>query len=518
MFRENVAYLQKSLLGLFNSMPKSMQKEANESEEHSFYELIFCNIDESRFSVLYSDNASRPNAAVNCMVAALILQNRRNWTYVELFNNLRFNILTRLAFGLDNIEAMPFCPATLFNFQNRLLNHQLKTGEDLVEQVFDKLTDEQLKKLGLKTSIQRTDSFLVDSNIRDYTRIQILVETIIRFYRVLSEQEKKQFIDRFSDYIKGTSGQFIYRLKKSELPHELEKLAQFYHWVVKKFRSQYKNKVIYQILERVYHEHFTVAHKKVKVKPAEELSSSSLQSPDDPEATFRQKRKRKSKGRSINVVETAHPENPINLVTDVSVHQNNTDDSKALHGRCDILKKKTPDLSELHTDGGYGSSENDGKFESLGITQVQTAIKGRKSEVRFTIQHKGKDLYAVECPQQQCQSERARTRFKACFDKTICAVCQHREHCPAIEQKHSRVFYFNHDDYLRSKRFQIVQKIPKERRTLRNNVEATVKEFTCKTKNGKLRVRGTFKTKMYAFTTAISINFGRIYRYNLQTS
>ncbi len=45
-------------------------------------------------------------------------------------------------------------------------------------------------------------------------------------------------------------------------------------------------------------------------------------------------------------------------------------------------------------------------------------------------------------------------------------------------------------------------------------VEATIKELV-KTLNhkGKLRIRGQFKTMIYAFSMGIAINFGRIYRY-----
>ena len=45
------------------------------------------------------------------------------------------------------------------------------------------------------------------------------------------------------------------------------------------------------------------------------------------------------------------------------------------------LKEKTLDLKELHTDGAYGSKDNDQKFEELGITHIPTAVKGRKSKV-----------------------------------------------------------------------------------------------------------------------------------------
>jgi hypothetical protein len=65
---------------------------------------------------------------------------------------------------------------------------------------------------------------------------------------------------------------------------------------------------------------------------------------------------------------------------------------------------------------------------------------------------------------------------------------------------------------LKNQRNNNISKIPKERRKIRPNIEATIKEFKNKTKAGKLKVRGIFKTKLFAFAMGISINFGRIYR------
>ena len=55
--------------------------------------------------------------------------------------------------------------------------------------------------------------------------------------------------------------------------------------------------------------------------------------------------------------------------------------------------------------------------------------------------------------------------------------------------------------------------IPPERRTLRANVEATVSEFKRKMPDDKVKVRGQFKTMLFAIATGIGINFGRIVRY-----
>ncbi len=40
-----------------------------------------------------------------------------------------------------------------------------------------------------------------------------------------------------------------------------------------------------------------------------------------------------------------------------------------------------------------------------------------------------------------------------------------------------------------------------------------MKGFKVKAPGGKIKVRGLFKTSLFAFTLGIAINFGRIYRY-----
>jgi hypothetical protein len=261
-----------------------------------------------------------------------------------------------------------------------------------------------------------------------------------------------------------------------------------------------------------------VAYKKVHVKPNEALTSACLQSPDDTEATYRQKNGDHHRGRSINIVETANPENEVNLITDVDVNPNNKDDSAVLNKRLDRIKEKTPDLDEMHTDGAYGSCNNDEKYAELEITPIQTAVRGRQTDVRFDIEQIDENNYIVNCLRQRQQSKPTRKRHKACFDLTECAACEHHDRCPAQVGKKHRTFYFDHDDYWRLKRINMIFKIPKERRKIRPNVEATVREFKRRTENGKLKVRGTFRTRIFAFSSAIAINFGRIYRYESRMS
>jgi len=512
MFKKNTKHTQADIFGLFNTLPERMKKKIEKSEEYTFYRLIFCNIKEDIFSKLYSDTKSRPNAPINAMVSSLTLMHRYNWTYEELFKNIEFNILTKIALGLDSIEKMPFCPATLFNFQNRLSKHFSETGEILLEKVFEKLTDKQLKTLKIKTNIQRTDSLAAASNIRNYTRLQLLVELLLRIYRVLSEKDKKRFEEHFEPYIRKTSGQYIYSLQASDIPHEIEKIAKVYYWIDQNLQHSYTDCEIFKTFERVYSEQFTVVQQNVEIKLPEQIPSSSVQSPDDLDATYRKKNGKEIKGQSINIVETAHPDNPVNLITDVSTNPVNKDDSKVLNERLDKIKEKSPDLNELHFDGAYGSSENDKKFEQHDITSVQTAVRGAKPGVDIEIEKVSETEYKVSCPLQSVTSEPTRKRHKAIFDLSLCKDCSLRNKCQTIEKKNDRVFYFTHDYYLSNKRQKVIDSIPVERRKLRSNVEATVNEFVCKMPNRKLKVRGAFKTSIFAFSVALSINFGRIYR------
>jgi len=383
----------------------------------------------------------------------------------------------------------------------------------LIEKVFDNLTKEQIKELKIKTNIQRTDSLLVGSNIRNYTRLQLLVEVLLRIYREIEETDKERFKEELAPYTKNTSEKYIYEIKGSEIPHETEKLGTLYHRLYEILKYDYSENKTFQIFERVYREHFKTLDEKIQVKPNEELNSSCIQSPDDVEATYRKKNGKVSKGQSINVFETANPDNPIELITDTSVHANNKDDSIELNNRIDKVVEKTPELEELHTDGAYGSSENDKKLEELEITLVQTAIRGPEAAVEIDIEEIDQNQYRISCPNQTVLSKPGKKRNKAEFEKEKCRSCPFLEECSTIEQKECRAYYFTREDYLKKKRLRAITNIPVERRSLRNNVEATISEFSRKLQNKKLKVRGFFKTTIFAFTMAISINFGRIFRY-----
>ncbi len=509
MFKENI---QPKLFSFEIELTKEQQEFLNKSPEKAFYELIFKSIDELDYKFLFSNKASRPNTPINVLISALILKERKGWSYNELMESTMFDMRTKVALGLATLEEKPFSRPTLFNLQNRINKHRLETGENLLEKTFDKLTDKQIKKLKIKTDIQRSDSTLMASNISKHSRIQLLIEVLLRISRILDSIDKEYLLQFAKEYSKQSSQKYVYDLKPSNFTHELTKLGNIYHKLSEHIKEKYAGTKEYRVFNRAYQEHFTIIQGEISTpKPSNELHSGMLQSPDDEDSTYNKKRGEESIGVKINATETANQENDIQLITDIDVEKNNVDDGKILEKKIDKMVDKTPELKELHTDGGYGNQGLDEKMEEHEITHVTTAIRGRKSEVEKTITQTSETEYVIICPEQEVTSVPTKKRNKAKFDLKKCENCALKERCNLTKNKGT--FYFEHSDYLRNKRNQNILKIPEERRGIRPNVEATMKEFKVRAPKGKLKVRGIFKASVYAFLTGISINFGRIYRY-----
>ena len=127
MFRENTSHLQTGMFDSMNTLSAKKQKKLERSKGYHFYNILFCNINENIFSVLYSDKKSRPNAPRNVLVGALLLQTSKGWSILELLDPIDF-------------DETPFCEASFYDFQNRFLAHENATSENLLDNLFNELT------------------------------------------------------------------------------------------------------------------------------------------------------------------------------------------------------------------------------------------------------------------------------------------------------------------------------------------------------------------------------------------
>lgn len=515
MFVRNEGYKQLDAFASQSKLTKKQTKLWDNSVEHKFFECVFTNIDESLFSVLYSDKKSRPNVPVNQLVGSLILKHLKNWTYDELFTNLSFNMLTRHAIGINRMDIDVFSEASIYNFQTKVVNYFEASGIDLINTVFQTLTTSQIRDLGVKTNIQRGDSFLVGSNIVDYTRIRLIVEVLKRLERVLTPEDKDRYSSFLEKYSKNTANHFSYKLSKDDITKEIENLGLIYHQLIVEIKEDYKDNEVFKIFHRVYNEHFRIEKGAIKVKAGGEIRSNCLMSPDDEDATFRKKRNVKSKGFVAHISETIHPDNKVNLITDVVVEKNNVGDAEILENRLPVMIDNTPDLDEYFSDGGYGSPDVDKLTNKYNITQYQTAFTGRKSPGKQQVETDEEGLIWATCGGGQRILAEKQKSWKAEFDWNVCEKCPLNKVCKVkiiggkLKPKR-RVYYFEDKEILSHARMQNMEKLPKEKRTFRANVEATVKEMKRGMKNGKVRVRKLVRVSMHMILTAIGINLVRI--------
>jgi hypothetical protein len=395
MFRKNEKHRQVGLFGYDHLLGSSYGAFKNTPGYH-FHHIIFRQLNEEIFAPLYSNKKSAPNSPINSMVSALLWQQLHNWTFEELERHLQFDVETRMAIGASaTFGDVPFSIRTLHLFKNRLVEYEIAHKTNLIAKLFDQMTTEQIKSLNLKTNIQRGDSVQLQSNIRKYTRLELLVEMLKRLYKSLSEPERQLHEALFAPYIKGSSDGFVYSFRGKELDEPLQAIAKVYTHLYLDLQNTQNDTPTFKVFERVYKEHFLTKKEQnsetgketitTNLIDAKELGSGILQSPDDLEATYRQKKGEKFQGLVLFANETCHPDNTTQLITAIVVSPNNVDDSVIYREQLDDLHARTPDLSEQHFDGGFGSEENDLRMKELGIVPIQTAIRGVKAALPMVI-------------------------------------------------------------------------------------------------------------------------------------
>lgn len=517
MFRRSKVARQAELFDdMLSVLSEGKRQKALASREFRFYREVYRQLDEAPFAVLY-EGQGRPNVPVRVLVGALILRQLYGWTYRELFDRVDFDVLARLALGQTGFGESPFCPASLFNFMTRLSDHHRATGENLLEGAFQLLGGGWRQRFSVSGEVQRCDSFLALSNIGRYSRLQLLIELIRRLARALPEAAQKRLPAITAPYLEGTSGHYVYELEEGAVPGELAKLGPLIADLLGGF-AEFADLAAYELLERAFGEHFEIVDGAVRPRPAKTLSTGSLQAPDDSDAAFSGKYGQARRGQVANVTETCTPGNPLNLLTDLAVEPANTADGPLLEGRVETLKEQTPELAELHTDGGYGGPALDATTEACGVNHIETGSRAGHGPVVFDYSREDEQSpWRITCPHgQTVTAEPVTRRFRAVFKVAGCAGCPLAASCPAKLNKAGdrRTWFFKLEWAKGNLRRVRIKALPLERRKLRANVEATVKQFTtCYNQEGKLPVRGRFRTALVLFARACAINFARVDRY-----
>lgn len=507
MFRKSSKERQ---IDLFGSVPTLLPKGAtckynDKSHWHNqFRQEVIKLIDETHYQVLFNDTMGAPNASIRILVGMMIIKEAFGWSDSQLFEQCQFNLLVRSALGLVNMNDPLPAESTYYLFRKRIYDYNRLTGEDLLEKTFVQITREQITQFEVNGRKIRMDSKLIGSNIAYYSRYEIIHQTLSRFYASLGKFKQARLVPAVRHQLEELTGEepnkTVYRSTQEEIQGRLQLIGMLIYKLLKTYTGQTGED--YQLLQRVFDEQYHVVEsQKVQLRPKEEITSGSVQSPHDPDSAFRQKGDQRVKGYSVNVTETTSEEG-LNLITNVIVDQANTADKDFVQPAIAATVEVTGQQVEIaYLDGAFQSPGNDDFCKD--IDMVFTGIQGEQS--RYDLEKTPDGLMVTDT--------QTGVRTLATLAKKL---KNSKEDRWVIQTPEGRI-YFGQQAIRTSELRHSMHNRPVEETHKRNNVEATIFLLSFVLRNNKTKYRRLFKQQMWAYCRCLWINLVRIIKFTKQT-
>ena len=491
--------------------------EKNNSWHNLFYKHVVMQVNESDFKVLFDETNGAPNASIRILVGMMILKEGQGWSDEQLFNSCNYDLLIRRALGLLSLSEAAPVASTYYLFRKRLVDYMQEKGIDLMKECQSKITENQILNFEVSGKSIRMDSKLIGSNITWYSRYELIHETLRQF--IIQHKglvDKKNLRKDEKELIKNIAGEtgnrVVYRSTKEELSERFLQLGKLMFRFVRLFKNYKMSE--YLILKSVFYQQFSVNRSKVVTAlENDEISARSIQSPHDPDCTYRNKDGNKVKGYSTNVTETCDKskqgEPTLNLITDTQVDVVTTADNRFLKEAVENTEKivNSP-VEKIHADGAYHSIENQDFCDQENKELVLTAMQGAESRYDLNLDKDNSDNLTVfdretrkyiETKAIKSRKEPNKKRWKIINDK-------------------GKPRYFDLENVRTSQLRQKLRKLPPDETNIRNNVEATIFQLGYHYSNDKSRYRGLDKHKLWAYSRSLWINLVRIEKYVTQIS
>ena len=501
MFRKTDATPQ---LDLFtapsNILPKRAQKKYTDEKawHNQFFKLVTSQIDEESFRPLFEETKmGAPNASIRILVAMSILKEGFGCSDEDLFEKCEFDLLARKALGLEMLDDKLPSRDTYYLFGRRLTAYEQETGINLMERCFEQVTGEQVKIFKISGTSVRMDSKLIGSNIAQYSRYELIHRTlckILRDERIMTMLNPK--LRKGAEvWLSEDSGKTVYRSNKNEMAQRLVKIGSYIYDVLKRLKEDAPG---YDLLHRVFHDQYVVEKGKVELKDKHKVSSDSLQSPDDPDATYRDKNGQKVSGYVTNITETVEEDKP-SIITSVQTEPVTFADCHFLEDAVHNTERVTGQLvKNVYADGAYQSPDNRAFAEGHAGMRLKTGKMqgGNRWEL---IRHDEDGLTVVDK-----QTGNTYEAVKAVTNRGK----RQRWRIPWANKTGWR--YFEDKDIEAYQLRKQIESLPPEEQRRRNNVEAAMFQYSFHTRNGKTRYRGLLKHRMQAYARCAWMNFRRV--------
>jgi hypothetical protein len=496
-------------LDAFASVPMMLESSAfkqysDQGHWHNqFHDQVVMRIDETIFSILFNNTTGAPNSSIRTLVGMMILKESFVWSDSQLFEQCRFNLLVRSALGLFNINDPLPVESTYYLLRKRLYDHQKQNSEDLMGKAFAQITSEQVKEFDVNGRSIRMDSKLIGSNIALFSRYEIIHQTLCIFFKTLDNAAKSILsvtdIEQLEKLVIEEPLKTVYRSTREEIKGRLQPIGIISYKLLTLFGNLQTESIL--LLRRVFNEQYNVSEdQQIELRPKEEISSSSVQSPHDPDSAYRNKGDQKVKGYSVNITETCSDEG-LNLITNVLVERANIPDTAFVEPAIQATIEVTGQLIEkAYADGAYQSPANDEYCED--IDMVFTGIQGAESRYELAMTSKG--LQVTD------------TKTGECIQAVLVKKQKNSKEDRWRIETPTGHYYFGQQAIRTSNMRREMKGRPLEELHKRNNVEATIFQLSLPLRNNKSKYRGLIKQKLWTCCRCLWINLVRILNFTKQ--
>jgi len=274
----------------------------------------------------------------------------------------------------------------------------------------------------------------------------------------------------------------------------------------------------YQNLERVCSEHCTVENEQVRVKPAPEVSSASLQNPSDPDATYDG---HKGQGFKVQMMETYTPDKSaqeaLQLITYVNVEPAHCSDAAAIAPALEAAQKQNVLPEELTADTIYGGQKNVEKAKKLHVNLI-APVPGKQPANNLTdFKFDANTGEVTHCPEghtPQKIKHNKKGSITCIWKIDTCQNCPLNAECAVKKRKKGYFLSYSRKEVAVTLRRQYQQSDAfKNKYRFRSGIEATNSHYIHQTGARRLRYRGLKRVDYAARLKAIAINVFRAARF-----
>lgn len=340
------------------SLTEREKKALERSWAKIFAEDVFPQIDEERFSVLYSDKASRPNTPINVIVGALVLKELFGISDDEIVDNLMLDPRYQLALHTTSYQEQPLSDKSLSRFRVRCYNYEETYGIDLYHGFVTNLAEASAKMMSIDKRIRRMDSLMVEANIRKLSRMELLYTCISKLVTYLHKNGHDDLIGHMAHYYDPNDfNKVIYHCSDVDVEERFKVLLKDADTLLERCDGSFDEVTEYQLFVRCLSEQTIVENntRRLRTKEDKSMDSALMQSPVDPDATFRTKAGKQHRGYTANVEESVGANGSI--ITDYQFDSNNKSDSEFLKEHLEHIGHQDEETT-IVADGAYSGDEN----------------------------------------------------------------------------------------------------------------------------------------------------------------